>query len=160
MDVSAPTHPTTWSITIRRPARNSRCSSAAGVATMPSITMLAASRRTTFVASGAPISAQNAGAAATATSASITLDSVASVATVGAISRGDPGHRTIARLTPSSLKLRKASSASRATAKVPNSSGPRIRASATPIASVPSRPSRVLSTFIRSAPAARAKSGG
>ena len=40
---SAPTQPTIWSITIRRPARNSRCSSAAGVATKPSITMLAAS---------------------------------------------------------------------------------------------------------------------
>ena len=38
--------------------------------------MLAESRRTMFVASGAPIAAQNAGAAATATTASTMLDSV------------------------------------------------------------------------------------
>ena len=47
---------------------------------------------------------------------------------------GEPGQRTIAKLTPSSLKLRTARSASRPTAKVPNSSGPRMRAIAIPIA--------------------------
>ena len=87
-------------MTIRRPARNSRCSSAAGVATMPLITTLNASTRTTAVASGAPSTSQNQGARAIATAANTTLERVDRVVTVGAIARGEPGQRTIARLTP------------------------------------------------------------
>ena len=86
---------------IRRPARNSRCSSAAGVATMPLITTLSAEhaddgggRRVR------PSPRRTRGATAIATAADATLESVDRVATVGAISSGEPGQRTIARLTP------------------------------------------------------------
>ena len=57
----------------------------------------------------------------------------ATVLTVGAMRSGGSGQRTIARLTPSSLKDTTAISAMRAIANVPNSSGPSIRASAIPM---------------------------
>lgn len=66
------------------------------------------------------------------------------VATVGTISFGSPGQRTMARLTPSSLKLSTASRATMATANVPNSAGPSSRASTMPMASVLSLPTTVL----------------
>ena len=52
----------TWSTSSRRPARNSRWSSAADVATTPLSTTLKASTRTTSVASGAPMAEQKSGA--------------------------------------------------------------------------------------------------
>ena len=67
-----------------------------------------------------------------------TLVAIEMVATVGAISAGSPCHRTIARLTPSSLKLSSIDSATSATAKVPNACGPSKRARTMPIPSVPS----------------------
>src|SRR6266508_562383 len=85
------------------------------------------------------------------------LDTTAMVATVEEMSRGSPGQRTMARLTPSSLKLSTASSATIATANVPNSLGPRMRASAIPMASVLSRPSAVLAKLQPSARPAFAK---
>ena len=138
IETIAPSQLTTWSISIRRPARNSRCSSAAGVATTP--LMIDAERRARGRRRWRPARPSPRRTRAPPPprrrrrrcSTAIEI-----VATVGAISRGEPGQRTIARLTPSSLKLRTASSASSATANVPNSSGPRIRASAMPIASVP-----------------------
>src|SRR5580700_5918605 len=63
----------------------------------------------------------------------IRLDRTEIVVTVGAISLGSPSHRTMARLTPSSLKLSTASIATIETANAPNSRGPSRRASATPI---------------------------
>ena len=132
----------------RRGSRAASC--AADVATTPSITMLAASTRTTSVASGAPIAAQKNGRGRDGDRGEHQRSTASTASRRSARSRvGDPGQRTIARLTPSSLKLRTASSASSATAKVPNSSGPRMRASAIPIASVPSRRDSVLSTLMR-----------
>src|SRR5260370_6809329 len=58
------------------------------------------------------------------------------VVTVGAISAGSLCQRTMARLTPSSLKLSTASRATSATANVPNACGPSSRASTTPMARV------------------------
>src|ERR1022692_2180025 len=66
------------------------------------------------------------------------LDVTESVATVGAISAGSPSQRTIARLTPRSLKLSTASRETSATANVPNACGPSRRASMTPSGRVPS----------------------
>ena len=63
IETNAPSQPTTWSINIRRPARNSRCSNAADAAMMPSRTTLAARTWTTAVASGAPMAEQKKGAA-------------------------------------------------------------------------------------------------
>ena len=98
------------------------------------MTTLAASTRTTLVASGAPMAAQNQGAAATDDGGRRRGSTASRASRRSARSRAaSPGQRTIARLTPSSLKLRTASSASSATANVPNSSGPRMRASAMPI---------------------------
>ena len=134
IDTIAPSQLTTWSITIRRPARNSRCSSAAEVATTPLMTTLAASTRTIARRRPArPWRRRSRAPRGRRRRRARGSTSVESVATVGAISFGEPCQRTIARLTPSSLKLRTASSASRATANVPNSSGPRMRASAIPI---------------------------
>ncbi len=65
----------------------------------------------------------------------------------------------MARLTPSSLKLSTASSATMAMAKVPNSSGPSRRAIATPMANVLSLPNTVLATLQPSARPALASSG-
>ena len=101
-------------------------------------------QRTTDVASGVPHRPANHGAVATAIPVMTTLIRIEIVVTVGAISSGSSGHRTMARLTPSSLKLSRASSATTATAKVPNSSGPSRRASTMPTGSVPSRARTVL----------------
>src|SRR5450756_3207337 len=85
----------------------------------------------------------------------MTLEITEIVITVGAISLGSPSHRTIARLTPSSLELGNASSATMATAKAPNSCGPRMRASATPIPSVLKRATILLRKLQPSALVAR-----
>ena len=68
------------------------------------------------VASGAFRASATSGAQANIASHSSALEQSASVATVGAIRETSPGQRTIARLTPSSLRLSRPCSATSATA--------------------------------------------
>ena len=114
------------------------------LATTPLITMATDISRTTLVASGSPIAEANAGAVSTTSPKSSRLDSTEMVLTVGAMPAGSSRHRTIAKLTPSSLKLSIASIATVATANVPKDSGPSTRASTMPMARVPRRETTVL----------------
>ncbi len=150
----------TWSMAVRRPPWNSRCSSAAGVAANPSVTTLMSRTCTTIAAPESPIAPANVGASAIPPSARTTLEITDRVFTVGAIRAGSPGHRMMAKLTPISLMLRIARSATLATANSPNSDGPRSRASTMPMATEPNRPSAVLTKLQASAREAARPTGG
>ncbi len=115
-DTRAPSHPLTWSAIILRSWRKFRSSSPTGVQTSPSSTMLSARTRMTSEAAGAPMAAAYLGAPKKQTAYMATLPVTAMVVTVGAISAGSPGQRTMARLTDRSLRLSMASRATHATA--------------------------------------------
>src|SRR5664280_2291290 len=155
-----PSQELSWSAIIRCLDMNSRCSMAAGVATRPLIRMDTASTRITGVALTSPRAVEIQGAAATTAVVRSALVATAMVLTVGAMPRGSSGHRTMARLTPSSLKLRIASKVTMAIAKTPNSLGPSTRAKAMPIARVPRRETTVFAKLQPRARDARPARGG
>ena len=116
IEVNAPTHTLTWSISIRVCCLNWRSIIAAGDATAPLMITVRPSSWTTGVALGSPIAAENGPASTYVRPAMTKLAPSAIVVTVGAMSLGSSRQRTIAKLTPSSLKLSTAISAIRATA--------------------------------------------
>ena len=126
----------TWSAIILRSWRKCRCSIAAGTAATQLIRMLADSTRMTGRGGRGTHRARECGSAEIEPDEQKHARTQEIVATVGAISSGSPGQRTIARLTPSSLKLSTASRATSATAYVPNACGPSSRASKIPTPSV------------------------
>ncbi len=70
----------------------------------------------TLAAAGAPIAEAYSGAPKKQTAYMAALPATAMVVTVGVISAGSPGQRTMARLTDMSLRLSTASRATHATA--------------------------------------------
>ena len=102
---SMPSQTFTWSATVRWSWRKVRWSSPIGAVAKPSIRMTRQSSRITGVAPGAPIAAAYPGAPAKQPRYSAPLATTEIVVTVGVISRGSPGQRTMARLTPRSLTL-------------------------------------------------------
>ena len=159
-DNPVPDQVTVWSMTSRRRCWKRRCSSAAGPATIPLKTTETDMSRMMPAASGAPSRPATGPAVVYIARKSRTLPAVEIALTVPRTVSGSRSQRTTARLTPSSLKLSTARSATIATANVPNSPGPRIRAMSTPTTSVPNLDSAALRKLQPNAPAAvRARPG-